>query len=49
MIARTQLAVMDFSDSMCNEQATAADGSLSYKHVFSRVTQSWMVKKVLKK
>ena len=49
MIARTQVAVMDFNDSMCNEQATTTDGSLSYKHVFSRVTQSLMVKEVLKK
>ena len=49
MIARTQLAVMNFNDSMCNEQATTADGSLSYKQVFSGVTQSWVVKKVMKK
>ena len=49
MIARTQLAVMDFNDSICNEQATTADGSLSYKQVFSGVTQSWVVKKVMKK
>ena len=49
MIARIQLAVMDFNDSMCNEQATTADGSLSYKQVFPRVTQSWVVKKVIKK
>ena len=38
MIARTQLAVIDFNDSMCDEQATTAAGSLSYKQVFSRVT-----------
>ena len=49
MIARTQLAVMDFNNSMCNEQATTAHGSLSYKQVFSRGTQSWVVKKVMKK
>ena len=49
MIVRTQLAVMDFNDSMCKKQATTADGSLSYKQVFSCVTQSWVVKKVLKK
>ena len=40
MTAKIQLAVMDFNDSMCNEQATIAVGSLSYKQVFSRVTQS---------
>ena len=49
MIARTELAVMDFNNSMCNKQATTADGSLSYKQVFSCVTQSWVVKKVMKK
>ena len=49
MIARTQLVVMDFNDSMCNEQTTTADGSLSYKQVFSRVTLSRVVKKVMKK
>ena len=49
MIARTQLAVMNFNDCMCNEQATIADKSLSYKQVFSRVTQSWVVKKAMKK
>ena len=49
MIARTQLAVMDFNNSMCNEQATTADESLSYKQVFSCGTQSWVVKKLMKK
>ena len=49
MIVRTQLTVMDFNDSLCNEQVTTADGSLSYKQVFSCVTQFWMVKKVMKK
>ena len=34
---------------MCKEQATTAGGSLSYKQVFPRVTQSWVVKKVMKK
>ena len=38
MIARTQVAVTDFNDSMCNKQATTADGSLFDKEVFSRVT-----------
>ena len=48
MIPKTQLALMDFNDSMCNEQATTAVGSLSYKQVSSRVTQSSVVKKVMK-
>ena len=49
MIVRIQLAVMDFNDSMCKKQAATADGSLSYKQVFSCVTQSWVAKKVMKK
>ena len=50
MIARTQLAILDFNDGMDNnEQATKNDGSLIYKQVFSRVTQSWVVNKVMKK
>ena len=50
MIARTQLAILDFNDGMDNnEQATKNDGSLIYKQVFSRVKQSWVVKKVMKK
>ena len=48
MIVKTQLALMDFNDSMCNEQATTAVGSLSYKQVSSRVTQCSVVKKVMK-
>ena len=40
MIAKTQLALMDFNDSMCNKQATTAVGSHAYKQVSSGVTQS---------
>ena len=47
MIARTQLAVLDFN---CGSsiQAQTLDGVLRYKQVFSRVTQSWVVKKITK-
>jgi len=47
MIARTQLAVLDYNSGADNKQATKSDGSLCYKQVFSRVTQSWVVKKVM--
>ena len=49
MIARTQLAVLDFNSGAENEQQKTKDGVLCYKQVFSRVTQSWVVKKVTKK
>jgi len=48
MIARTQLAIMDFNCCADNVQAMTKDGTLRYKQVFSRVTQSWVVKKVMK-
>jgi len=47
MIARTQLAVLDFNSGMDNQQAKTKDGTLRYKQVFSRVTQSWVVKRVM--
>ena len=49
MIARTQLAVLDFNDGMNNEQAIQGNGDPSYKQHFSRITQTWVVKKVMKK
>lgn len=49
MIARTQLAVLDFNSGSENEQQMRKDGALCYKLVFSRVTQSWVTKKVMKK
>ena len=49
MIARTQLAVLDFNSGSNNVQATTKDGTLQYKQQFSRVTQSWVVKKITEK
>ena len=48
MIARTQLAILDFNCCSGNVQVVSKDGSLRYKQVFSRVTQSWVVKKIMK-
>lgn len=47
MIARTQLAVLDFNSDSNRNQATRKDGTLRYKQVFSRVTQNWVVKKIV--
>ena len=47
MIARTQLAVLDFNCGSEN-QAMTQNGALRYKQVFSRVTQAWVVKKIMK-
>ena len=49
MIARTQLAVLDFNSGIDNQQATTKDGTLRFKHSFSRVTQSWVIKKITTK
>ncbi|XP_057303923.1 uncharacterized protein LOC130641224 [Hydractinia symbiolongicarpus] len=49
MIARTQLAVLDFNSGTNCEQAVTKKGVLRYKQVFSRVTQSWVVKKITEK
>lgn len=47
MIARTQLAVLDFNNNSNRSQATRKDGALRYKQIFSRVTQNWVVKKIV--
>ena len=47
MIARTQLAVLDFNCGS-DDQAMTQGGALRYKQVFSRVTQAWVVKKIMK-
>jgi hypothetical protein len=49
MIARTQLAVLDFNCGLNLEQAKRTDGTLRYKQCFSRVTQSWVVKAIKEK
>ena len=48
MIARTQLAILDLNCCSENVQAVSKEGSLRYKQIFSRVTQSWVVKKIMK-
>ena len=49
MIARTQLAVMDFNSGADDKQATKQDGTFRFKQVFSKVTQTWVVKKIKEK
>ena len=49
MIARTQLAVLDFNSGIDNQQATTKDGTLRFKQSFSRVTQNWVIKKITEK
>ena len=46
MIARSQLAVLDFNAGVCIIQAETRDGIKRYKLQFSKITQSWVVKKV---
>ena len=46
MVARSQLAVMDFNSGVNSNQATTKSGELRYKQSFSKVTQSWVVKKI---
>ena len=48
MIARTQLAVLDYNCGSSNTQTTTKDGKQRYKKFFSKVTHSWVVKKYLK-
>ena len=46
MIARSQLAVLDFNSGVSVEQAKTKLGELRYKQSFSKVTKSWCVKKI---
>ena len=46
VIARTQLAVLDYNYGSNNTQATAKDGKRRYKQIFFKVTQNWVVKKI---
>ena len=46
MIARTQLAVLDYNCGSSNTQATTKDGKRRYKQIFSKVTQNWVAKKI---
>ena len=49
MIARTQLAVLDYNCGSSNTQATTKDGNRRYKQIFSKVMQNWVVKKISKR
>ena len=49
MIARTLLAVMDFNSGAEDKQATKQDCTFHFKQVFSKVTQTWVVKKIKEK
>ena len=44
VIARAQLAVLDFNSGVGLEQSKNKQGDLRYKHQFSKITQSWVVK-----
>ena len=46
MVARTQLAVMDHNSSVGLGQAQTKSGEKRFKLSFSRVTQSWVTKKI---
>ena len=46
MVARSQLAVLDFNAGTNRKQATTKKGKLQYKQSYSKVTQSWVVKKI---
>ena len=49
MIARPQLAVLDFNSGVGPQQAVIKAGNLRYKQQFSHVTQFWIAKKVSSK
>ena len=49
MIARAELAALDFNAGMGLQHAKTKKGELRYKQQFSRITQSWFVKKVTDK
>ena len=46
MIARSQLAVMDFNSGVYLTQATTKNNEPRYKQAFSKVTNGWVVKKI---
>ena len=49
MIARTQLAVLDYNCGSSNTQTTIKDGKQRHKQIFSKLTQSWVVRKISEK
>ena len=46
MVARLQLAVMDFSSGVNRKQAITKTRDLRYKQSYSKVTQNWVVNKI---
>ncbi len=46
MIARAQLAILDFNSGVRLPQAKTKSGKLKFKQQFSKVTQTWVVKKL---
>ena len=46
MVARSQLAVLDFNTGVGLEQARNKKGEPRHKHQFSKITQSWVGKKI---
>ena len=46
MIAKTQLAMLDYNCGWNNTQIATKDGKRRYKQIFSKVTQNWVVKKI---
>ena len=49
MIARTQLAVLDFNSGSQCVQATTQENKYRFKLSFSKVAQNWVVKKISRK
>ena len=47
MYARTQLAVMDHNCGIARQQAKTKAGKLRYNTVFSKVTASWVAKRIM--
>ena len=46
MVAHSQLAVMDFNSGVHLTQATTKNNEPCYKQAFSKVTNTWVVKKI---
>ena len=49
MIARSQLAVLDFNSGVNRSQAKTRNGELRYKLSHTKITKSWVVKKIMEK
>ena len=48
MLARSQLAIMDFNEGSNLEQATTEKGEKRYNVQFSKITKSWSLKPIKK-